>query len=418
MDLAEGDLFTMITEHYLYLGRDALIRHVFCQIVDALEYCHRKGICHRDLKPESKVNSSCRGIILNLYLDILYANAGTKVMLSDFGLATNEYISRDLGCGSSYYMSPGKQESPTNLQIPDSIPECYGGVFQRVTSYTTRQNDIWALGIILINLTCGRNPWRQASLKDETFQAFVQDPDFLPSILPVSSDCNEILKRIFTINPQKRITLPELRQSIHAVKRFTMTNEELRRAPEACKAAARAAWSEAQKAAKRKPVIAPAIVIEEHSPLTLPDSTGESDVLADSTNNISSSAGSEHTSTGLDEAQPPTTSSITPNPPRSLQGPSEIQGEMSDSLSTSSTTESSGPITPEWNPAVDGTVNLPDVAEEPLVLDSLNEPQVVAKQINVTNANGHHTNKCGESVKTAPPSPVRGVRDLWRKVRF
>jgi serine/threonine protein kinase len=53
MDLAEGDLFGMITEKYLYLGRDALIRHILCQIIDALEYCHQQGIYHRDLKPES-----------------------------------------------------------------------------------------------------------------------------------------------------------------------------------------------------------------------------------------------------------------------------------------------------------------------------------------------------------------------------
>lgn len=54
MDLAEGDLFGMITEKHVYLGRDALIRHVFCQIIDALEHCHVRGIYHRDLKPESQ----------------------------------------------------------------------------------------------------------------------------------------------------------------------------------------------------------------------------------------------------------------------------------------------------------------------------------------------------------------------------
>lgn len=40
--------------------------------------------------------------------DILCVNFGAKVMLSDFGLATSDPVSRDFGCGSSYYMSPGK----------------------------------------------------------------------------------------------------------------------------------------------------------------------------------------------------------------------------------------------------------------------------------------------------------------------
>ncbi|PVF96475.1 Pkinase-domain-containing protein [Serendipita vermifera] len=387
MDLAEGDLFSMITEHYLYLGRDALIRHVFCQIVDALDYCHRKGIYHRDLKPEN----------------ILCVNAGAKVMLSDFGLATNEPISRDLGCGSSYYMSP----------------ECYGGVFQKVESYAPRQNDIWALGIILVNLTCGRNPWRQASPADETFRTFVHDPDFLPSILPVSSDCNEILKRIFTINPQNRISLPELRQSIRAVTRFTMTNEELKMAPEACKAAARAAWSEAQKVAKRKPAIVPPIIIEEHPPVGVAYSARQGHVLVDSTSGISSSAGPEHTSASHHETRPPTSlTSITPDPSGSIQGSPRAPAASTNSLSASSAAESSGPTTPEWNPNADGTVNLPDVNEEPLVLDLLNEPQIATQQITVPKPGEHHANKPGELVKTAQASPVRGVKELWRKVRF
>lgn len=107
MDLAEGDLFGMITEKHLYLGRDALIRHVFCQIIDALEYCHTKGIYHRDLKPESRSPLLPFTTHLTVCSDILCTNSGGTVMLSDFGLATNDPVSRDFGCGSSYYMSPG-----------------------------------------------------------------------------------------------------------------------------------------------------------------------------------------------------------------------------------------------------------------------------------------------------------------------
>jgi hypothetical protein len=73
----------------------------------------------------------------------------------------------------------------------------------------------------LVNLTCGRNPWKQASFEDHTFRAFARSPDFLKTILPITDELNEILGRIFVRNPDERITLPELRARIMACSQFT-----------------------------------------------------------------------------------------------------------------------------------------------------------------------------------------------------
>jgi hypothetical protein len=74
-------------------------------------------------------------------------------------------------------------------------------------------------------LATGRNPWKQASLKDETFRAYLADPDFLLSILPISRELNRILKRIFCIDSMRRISLPELKEKIRDCKYFTRTAE-------------------------------------------------------------------------------------------------------------------------------------------------------------------------------------------------
>jgi serine/threonine protein kinase len=72
-------------------------------------------------------------------------------------------------------------------------------------------------------LTCGRNPWKRASFEDSTFRAYMKDPKFLRSILPLSLELDSILKRIFEFNPAKRITIPELRDLIVRCPRFTAT---------------------------------------------------------------------------------------------------------------------------------------------------------------------------------------------------
>ncbi|KAF2111632.1 kinase-like domain-containing protein [Lophiotrema nucula] len=187
----EGDLFSNITEGGKYVGNDALAKRAFLQILDAVDYCHSIGIYHRDLKPEN----------------VLVTDQGMTCKLADFGLATGDHITSDFGCGSTFYMSP---------ECQTTVPRPYG-------CYASAPNDVWSLGVILVNLTCGRNPWKRASFEDSTFRAYMKDPKFLRSILPISLELDAILKRVFEFNPAKRITIPELRDLILRCPQFTTT---------------------------------------------------------------------------------------------------------------------------------------------------------------------------------------------------
>jgi serine/threonine protein kinase len=81
--------------------------------------------------------------------------------------------------------------------------------------------------VILVNLTCGRNPWKQASCEDSTYRAFSKNPDFLKTILPLSDELNSILGMIFESNPEKRISVSELKVRIRACQTFTTTQTQL-----------------------------------------------------------------------------------------------------------------------------------------------------------------------------------------------
>jgi serine/threonine protein kinase len=109
--------------------------------------------------------------------------------------------------------------------------ECQGVSLASSSShyYDTFANDVWSLGIILINLVSGRNPWKQANLQDSAFAAYVKQPrKFFRTILPsISKSFDRILIRIFCLDPTKRITLPELRNMILGCRSFTTTTSNL-----------------------------------------------------------------------------------------------------------------------------------------------------------------------------------------------
>src|SRR5258707_15535543 len=93
--------------------------------------------------------------------------------------------------------------------------ECQGGSFAPSGTYSPPYNDIWSLGIILLNLITGRNPWKSASSSGPTFQAYLQDPaNFLLNVLPISAEANDVLLRTIDIARRNRITITDLRRTI------------------------------------------------------------------------------------------------------------------------------------------------------------------------------------------------------------
>ena len=86
-------------------------------------------------------------------------------------------------------------------------------------------NDIWSLGIILLNLTTGRIPWKSATADDATYQAYLKDPDnFLPSVLPISEEFNDILVQVLEADWTARMSLIDLRDAVEGIGTFYANN--------------------------------------------------------------------------------------------------------------------------------------------------------------------------------------------------
>ncbi|KAI0320667.1 kinase-like domain-containing protein [Amylostereum chailletii] len=191
-----GDLFSAITERGLYFRNDELIKRAFTQLIDAVQHCHSNGIFHRDLKPEN----------------VLCSADGSQLLLTDFGLASESVSSTTFGIGSMFYMSPECLREDLKLR-----------------EYSPRHSDIWALGMILVNMITGRSPWRSAVCKDDCFAAYLHDPNFLRDMLPISKPACVLLRRILAFNPFSRISLSQLRAEIKKIDTFFMSGEDIAR---------------------------------------------------------------------------------------------------------------------------------------------------------------------------------------------
>ncbi|EKM56920.1 uncharacterized protein PHACADRAFT_208088 [Phanerochaete carnosa HHB-10118-sp] len=196
---AGGDLFKFLTRRGTFVRDDARVRRAMCQLIDAVQHCHARGVFHRDIKPE------------NLFC----SRDGTQVRLGDFGLATSSVASRNFGAGTAGYMSP----------------ECIG-TEMGAASYRTAANDVWALGVIFTSMVSGHNPWRRAVTADECFAAYVCDPSFLRRMLPISAAANDIITGVFAPS-ETRLSLAGLRAKVLAADTFFLAPAELAQA-DAC----------------------------------------------------------------------------------------------------------------------------------------------------------------------------------------
>ncbi|TRM59171.1 kinase-like domain-containing protein [Schizophyllum amplum] len=186
LDLCDCELVAAI-EGDNFHEQDNRVTGAFLQLLGAVEYCHDNDVFHRDLKPEN----------------ILYSYSTGQVYLADFGLSSDEKFSCTRGCGTGHYMSP----------------ECIGEDVS-VLTYSNSANDVWALGVIFVNILSKRRPWHKAVMRDPCFAAFVNNPDWIYDSLPVSSSASAIVKRVFEVDPLRRLCLPEFRRSVVEVDTF------------------------------------------------------------------------------------------------------------------------------------------------------------------------------------------------------
>lgn len=176
---AGGELFERICTAGRFSEDEA--RYFFQQLISGVSYCHSMQICHRDLKLE------------NTLLD---GSPEPRLKICDFGYSK-----------SSVLHSQPKSTVGTPAYI---APE----VLSR-KEYDGKIADVWSCGVTLYVMLVGAYPFEDPDdpRNFKTTIARILSVHYsIPDYVRVSKDCNHLLSRIFVANPEKRITIEEIRK--------------------------------------------------------------------------------------------------------------------------------------------------------------------------------------------------------------
>jgi calcium/calmodulin-dependent protein kinase I len=177
-DLARGgELFDHIIDKGSFTEKDAA--HLVKQILEAVNYMHKKNIVHRDLKPENL-----------LFKD---KSEESPLMVTDFGLSkfTEASSLLNTSCGTPGYVAP------------EIIARKGHGVAV----------DLWSIGVITYVLLCGFQPFYgddQAQLFKAILEAdYVFEKEYWSEI---SEDAKDFIRKLLVVNPAERMNCEQALQ--------------------------------------------------------------------------------------------------------------------------------------------------------------------------------------------------------------
>ncbi|KFM27066.1 Serine/threonine-protein kinase SRK2A [Auxenochlorella protothecoides] len=175
---AGGELFERIVAAGRFKEDEA--RYFFQQLISGVSWCHKWGVCHRDLKLE------------NTLLD---GRQAPRLKICDFGYSKSALLD-----------SQPKSTVGTPAYI---APE----VLSR-QNYDGEAADVWSCGVTLYVMLVGAYPFEDAADPRnfrKTIQRIMSVRYTFPANIRLSRECADLLQRIFVANPAQRIRIRQIK---------------------------------------------------------------------------------------------------------------------------------------------------------------------------------------------------------------
>ncbi|KAJ5083977.1 Calcium/calmodulin-dependent/calcium-dependent protein kinase [Penicillium alfredii] len=170
-----GELFDRICDYGKFTEKDA--SQTIRQVLDAVNYLHKRNIVHRDLKPENL-----------LYLT---RASDSQLVLADFGIAK-------------------MLENPSEVLTSMAGSFGYAAPEVMLKQGHGKAVDMWSLGVITYTLLCGYSPFRSENLTDLIEECRAGRIIFHERYWrDVSQDAKDFILTLLQPDPSQRVTSEE-----------------------------------------------------------------------------------------------------------------------------------------------------------------------------------------------------------------
>lgn len=183
-----GDMFNHVVTRRGLPESEA--RWFFQQLVLGMDYCHRKGVCSRDIKLENT-------------LLVLQKDKKPLLKMCDFGYAKHDLLD---SLTTSKVGTPG-------YTAPEVIQSSVSG-------YDGKQADVWSAAVMLYTMLYARYPFERPedkSLKpnertNKVLMRIINEDYFFPEKPAISEEAKDMIRRILVKDPKQRLDINQIQQ--------------------------------------------------------------------------------------------------------------------------------------------------------------------------------------------------------------
>ncbi|CAL8074055.1 unnamed protein product [Calicophoron daubneyi] len=154
--------------------REDLVRHFLQQLALALYYLKKKNIIHMDIKPQNIMLTSPTNPVLKV-TDFGFAQCHKDTIKMNELRGTLLYMAPEIYCEGIYH------------------PSC----------------DLWSVGVILYQCLFGFTPYGSADSASLKAKLLKDEPIKIPSSVPISPDCETLLRGLLKRHPDERLNHEE-----------------------------------------------------------------------------------------------------------------------------------------------------------------------------------------------------------------
>lgn len=205
-DLEQGDFFDIVAQGGAI--PEDMARKYFHQLIDIIDYMHQNNAVHRDLKAENLLVDAEGNLVIT---DFIFSNM-TKEPLTDIEKVKDD-IESDLSDTETETEAEAENDADSNIQnstpINETLRHFSAPEALHEEGYIPEVADIWSAGVILYLMLVGDFPFDAPTpkeLEEKIREAHVSFPAKFPP------KAQNLLKRIFVAEPEKRCTMQELKR--------------------------------------------------------------------------------------------------------------------------------------------------------------------------------------------------------------